>query len=99
MKKETEKAVMEIIRFLRDNDRSIYYEQLVEYLKYNKIDEYQHPRGMGRALSALYNRFNERIDGLPNGEEYDRFREELEADRDAILCIKGKNGKEPWADE
>ena len=56
MKDETKKYIVALVNFFDKYDKKISYGDLIKHLKFNGINDYRHPRGIGRGLSCLYDR-------------------------------------------
>ncbi len=54
MTPKTGKYITELVKFLEANGKVMSYQQLITHLKFNDINEYSHPRGIGQGIEKLH---------------------------------------------
>ncbi len=83
MNDETKKYIVALVNFLDEQDKKMSYGDLIKHLKFNGINDYNHPRGVGQGLSSLY--------GTLSNEERQEDAEKVYL---RIVGADGKLGKE-----
>ncbi len=82
MTEETKEYIVKLAKFLCDNDKTMSFQQLIEHLQFNKIKDYDKPRGIARGISTFY-------------KELVANNKQDEANQLAT-CIVGQDGEHPW---